>query len=863
MNSKNFLLVTYFFLSGIMSAQYSPTKLVEDFKISTDNSPSTIIQNSPKLFCNGTKRFLTTWKDYREGEATTYAQWYDSLGKSVGNNLRILDDDDIAINMDGSFLSLNEWTGYYYPHMDDITYIDGKIYYPDGSSSFDFNIFQAGLSGCDVDCLGMDFKCISMKDGFNVIIRIDGAIVLNHYDINGNLIRKKSLPSNIFNRRSSKFDCDKDLNSNYILCWFNARNINWENLNDSIPIGIYAAIFDSNDSLNTTPVFIKEFKTNNNSEFNPWNTPPIKCASIANNRWQIFWLEGNPISLNYALINNDGNLIDSLKSISITPFSGERFIHNFTITPIKDNKFCIYISTELNLQGGWDMFNNYLLLFNSDGTFIHQNSDTKVLGPGGITSLFYPSNFFQINDSTLYTVISDEKDVFLKTVFNLSSYSNDIIKINDDTSGSNDQLPNIIPVKDDSFFISWNRETISSGITVNSKGNLIGNQVNLESSNCFILPNGNCYNFWLFSGISGCIPFTHKGYTLYDKDWDIMLKDTLVKFGTGSSQFPNILKLSIASMVMYYTDGNRLFMRLLNNIGEIIKESNFDIGYDQELKLFSVDDTSFFIKWGDKLQYFNRDLEQISQIYNLTFDSYLGNNKFLQITRPYYNWDRYGTILSVTGDTLVKSFKIVSDVIERYLDRFFNIYPLTNNDFLVLYIKNNQLFAKAFSNEGKEKSKEFIIHSNVQSFKKQPTVVVNGNKVFFVWSDARNEGSGYDIYGSIFDLSKIVEVEEQKRNDLPEEFALSQNYPNPFNPSTTISYQIAASLNPSQGGTLITLKVYDVLGKEVATLVNEEQNAGNYNYTFSIDKNKLPSGIYFYQLKAGSFVETKKFVVLK
>lgn len=87
-------------------------------------------------------------------------------------------------------------------------------------------------------------------------------------------------------------------------------------------------------------------------------------------------------------------------------------------------------------------------------------------------------------------------------------------------------------------------------------------------------------------------------------------------------------------------------------------------------------------------------------------------------------------------------------------------------------------------------------------------------------------------------------------------YALSQNYPNPFNPSTIISYQLPKACN-------VTLKVFDVLGREVATLVDEYRNAGSYDVEFSIENLELSTGIYFYQLKAGEFVETKKMLLLK
>jgi hypothetical protein len=85
-------------------------------------------------------------------------------------------------------------------------------------------------------------------------------------------------------------------------------------------------------------------------------------------------------------------------------------------------------------------------------------------------------------------------------------------------------------------------------------------------------------------------------------------------------------------------------------------------------------------------------------------------------------------------------------------------------------------------------------------------------------------------------------------------YSLSNNYPNPFNPSTTFRYSI-----PTQSKVII--KVYDMLGNEIATLMDEEKSVGTYELTWNAAS--LSSGIYFYQLKAGDFVNTKKMILLK
>ncbi|HSW55579.1 MAG TPA: T9SS type A sorting domain-containing protein, partial [Ignavibacteriaceae bacterium] len=98
-------------------------------------------------------------------------------------------------------------------------------------------------------------------------------------------------------------------------------------------------------------------------------------------------------------------------------------------------------------------------------------------------------------------------------------------------------------------------------------------------------------------------------------------------------------------------------------------------------------------------------------------------------------------------------------------------------------------------------------------------------------------------------------VEDISNGEIPVNFTLYQNYPNPFNPSTTIQFSL-----PKSGD--VTLKVYDILGREVATLLNETKNAGSYEVDFNASQ--LSSGIYFYQLSVGNeFRQTKKLVLIK
>jgi len=125
------------------------------------------------------------------------------------------------------------------------------------------------------------------------------------------------------------------------------------------------------------------------------------------------------------------------------------------------------------------------------------------------------------------------------------------------------------------------------------------------------------------------------------------------------------------------------------------------------------------------------------------------------------------------------------------------------------------------------------------------------------WSEW-HEGHSWGSWRAHLDIAleyffpKTVDVSDEE--SIPEEYFLSQNFPNPFNPTTTIKYSVPEN-------SLVTLKVFDIIGNEIESLVNEEKSVGRYEV--KLNANNLASGVYFYQIRAGSFIETKKMILLK
>jgi rhamnogalacturonyl hydrolase YesR len=148
------------------------------------------------------------------------------------------------------------------------------------------------------------------------------------------------------------------------------------------------------------------------------------------------------------------------------------------------------------------------------------------------------------------------------------------------------------------------------------------------------------------------------------------------------------------------------------------------------------------------------------------------------------------------------------------------------------------------------------VNKGTTSFTNSNSLIAQTKYYYRVKAVSSNSSSEYS------NVSSVIATDVEKKTDIPTTFQLNQNYPNPFNPETTISYSIPKSDH-------VTLKIYDILGREVATLVNEFKAAGVYHSTFSIRPDgqalhsTLTSGIYFYKLAAGIFFITKKMLLIK
>jgi hypothetical protein len=172
--------------------------------------------------------------------------------------------------------------------------------------------------------------------------------------------------------------------------------------------------------------------------------------------------------------------------------------------------------------------------------------------------------------------------------------------------------------------------------------------------------------------------------------------------------------------------------------------------------------------------------------------------------------------------------------------------------FIIVWEEWPNLKAQRYSTTGTKIGVNFKVNQNQTNGDYYPITRLRNNKIYTAWNRSDINGNT-SVWMNILDFDNPT-MSVEKDEDYPATYLLSQNFPNPFNPTTTIAFSI-----PQAGN--VTLKVFDALGREVATLINGFRSEGKYNAEF--DASKLSSGMYLYKLTSGSFSEVKKMILLR
>src|SRR3989339_876391 len=309
--------------------------------------------------------------------------------------------------------------------------------------------------------------------------------------------------------------------------------------------------------------------------------------------------------------------------------------------------------------------------------------------------------------------------------------------------------------------------------------------------------------------------------------------------GTAGQAYPSIAMDGIGNFVIAWIDARNssddIYYQRYNSIGiaqGVNVKANDDLGttsqYAPSITLDGIG--NFVIAWHD---YRNNNYDIYYQRYNSIGIAQGVNTKVNDDAEANGQYDA-----SIAMDD-------VGNFVIAWLDNRYVLY------------KPDVIGQRFYSNGSPWGINYRIVADGINHGETFPVVVANANQIIFSWMDNRRTML-WDIYGKVvgWNWDGVTSVLSAKK--IPIEFALEQNYPNPFNPSTVIKFGIPERTN-------VLIKIYDLLGNEVTALLNQEMDAGWYELEFqsALGNKPLASGIYFYQLKAGTFVQTRKMILSK
>ena len=279
--------------------------------------------------------------------------------------------------------------------------------------------------------------------------------------------------------------------------------------------------------------------------------------------------------------------------------------------------------------------------------------------------------------------------------------------------------------------------------------------------------------------------------------------------------------------------------------GYYLQKDNFEI----EMNSFTSNDYSLYFFTDNKSFSIKRDNATQNQTEKI---NYRQEHK-LEINNP---------------DNELKSFQITEIVNDPEMEKMYILRNINMNQNDLFDIINIDADNFKITNNGSQKNYEIELESvNKNGFQRflnsSITLPINSNHILKPnWENVTSDqleiivdiGNDGTIDDTIHVENQLTGIKEDQGSLIPTDYRLEQNYPNPFNNSTVIKYSI-----PKEG--LVTLKVYNALGEELETLVNEEKSVGTYELNWNAAN--LPSGVYFYRLQTGSFVQTRKMILLK
>ena len=878
------LMLTFQFLTAqptFSKKEVSKLKvIIPDFQVNENAGPNGAYQGYASISSNSSGNFVVTWMDSRNGDGDIYAQRYASDGNPLGTNFKVNDDQGVA----------QMWADQWSP----VISVDSRgnfvIAWTDSRNDYG-DIYAQRYTG-DGSALGTNFKvnddgenrsqrnpCISTDGSGKFVIawREVSGIYAQRYFSDGSTLGTNFKVSHDIVGSCNDPSVSIDGSGNFIISWNDDRDGDFDIYaqrysSDGVALGNNFKVNDDVDS--TTQLFTSIAIDGSGNFVITWYDHRNGDTNVYGQR---FTSDGSTIGTNFKVNDIQGSAADWSPSVSSDG------IGNFVVTWVdeRNGDYDIYaqryasngstVGTNFRVNNDQRSANQLYPSISTDGSgnFVvtwmdNRNGDPDIYAQRHASDGNPLESNFKVNDDQgsawqRYSSIStdesgnfvvtwiDERngdpDIYAQRFTNVGSPLGANFKVNDDQGDATQWFPSISTAGSGNFVITWADER-----------------------------NSNYYNHVFFDIYAQC----------YNSDGSPLGSNFKVNDDKGSAEHrdPSISTDSSGNFVIVWEDGRNsdyenydIYAQRYASDGTPLG-TNFKVNSDQgeyrwNPSIATNGSGNFVIAWmGDWQIYVQRyvsdgsplgsnlkvsDEEEIAYYYpSISIES---SGSYVITWEDWRNgWDNPNIYLrryASNGSPLDSSLK-VNDNIEITAQREASISTDGSGDFVIAWTDerngNGNIYAQIYASDGSAVDSNFRVTNASNSIQSYSDVKLWNNRIYNTWTDNRAGGTGYDIWANVLEWEKNIPI------IIPDNYALYQNYPNPFNPGTTIEFDLPRTSK-------VTLKIYNILGEEVTTIVSDELNAGSYSYEWSRPAG-VASGVYLYRLEAGEYVETKKMVLI-
>lgn len=857
--------------------------IIPDFQIN-ENRPGDDEQVNCDVASDAEGNFVIVWEDHRDtinqphSQSNIYAQRYSSTGEPIGGNFLISLDNDF-VNHKKPSISMREEGHFVVVWLTSKTsgsYISVQLFNPDGTRMGELITINDSISirqiGVSMDAQG-DFVILWVNELYNPPWQIAHNLFLKIFSFEGmpltDKIRVNEEPDNCNGRRPS---IDHANSGNFVVSW-----------DGGYPSYPFVQIFSSNGN-RIGNNFMIENEYGNNPSISMFTNNEFIVTWTNNQDYsiyaQLFSADGTPKAPNF-LVNDDNTNFNKALPVVTTLNSG-----NFAIAwqDERNGNSDIYAQTFDN--GGNPLGSN--ILINDDFTSKEQQNPS--IATDGVDEIMIA---WQDARGTWA-----KRDIFFQKVLTDGSKLGNNYSVSDQVVFDYQETPDLDSDSIGNCVVVWEgpgpegvgiygQIYTNEGVNVNDNFKIIdGTSTPIPSvryPSVAVGPDGYFTVVWEDVRNDGLGDIMAQRYT--NNGLPIGTSFKVGNFAHGSKEgFPQIAADGMGNFIIVWhffpedLDGDiyaQWFSAEGIPAGDAFRINDITFSYQSVPSVAMNNNGEFVVAWQENRWTASRNIH--ARKFNFDGSPVGGDIKVNDITGEFgqikskvainddgsfavtwYTWGTYKDIYvqfySADQSPIGGNIKVNDDA-GNFTQAFADITTDDAGNYFVVWEDSRNgtttnIFGQLFSSSGTRVGNNFKVSTIESKTQMRPKVVSSRSNFFTTWISNvyGNAGSGDDIWANILSNDHIIE------NGGNTDFILEQNYPNPFNHGTTIIYHIPVESK-------VTLKIYDVLGCEITTLVSEEQEIGSYEIEFNTSG--LSSGIYFYQLRAGNYIEAKKMVLLR